>query len=205
VSDAQARHRETHSSGSCNFVGLRVRSPDSLKTVTSYDKLSEKEKKQVQEGSKVVLTKEELETMEQKLLDPALGPKTKEYLRSLIEAFRVGDALRIEKVLNEKEARTCEVFVQTFSLEFRKIGRRKWLSNPNPGSLCKIVKIYEFTENETHDLWEMTETRVTAGSTDGICKDVSKELNKPTLWSWTHPKEFELSCDFIEFDVFMPH
>lgn len=58
---------------------------------------------------------------------------------------------------------------------------------------------------ETHDLWQMTETRVTAGTTDGICKGVPKELNKPTLWSLTHHHEYELSCDFMKFDTFMPH
>jgi hypothetical protein len=193
----------------CSFVGTRVNPPRNNETLNPYDKLSDEEKKQVEEdSSKVSLSKDDQEAirkLEHKLFDPSIGPKTKEFLKALIAAYKEGDVVKVSKLHDEQEARTCGVFVQTFSLEFKKIGPRKWLSNPGPGGLCQIVKIYELTRAETHDLWQMTETRVTAGFTEGMCKDVPQALYKPTVWSWNNPQVYELSCEFMKFDTFMPH
>ena len=83
-----------------------------------------------------------------------------------------------------------------FSLDCEKIGAKKWLSNPGPGGICQIVKIYELEGDGS--FWNLTETRVTAGETKGpLCEGVTEELNKPTLWTWKNPSEWELPCDFI--------
>jgi len=180
----------------CTFVGTRVNPPRNIETLNPYGRLSAKEKKQVEEGlSKTSLSKDDEETirnLEKMLLDPSMGPKTKEFFKSWIAAYKIGDFVKVAKLLDEKESRTCDVFVQTFSLEFNKIGRRKWLSNPSPGGQCQIVKIYELTEDETHDLWQMTETRVTAGSTEGNCQSAKKGLNRTLIRSWKKPQKSEI-------------
>lgn len=188
----------------CTFLGARVDPFRTSVSASPHDKLSEKEKQQI----KAEFTKEDEQTikaMEEKLSDLSTGPKTRDFWKSFIAAYKAGDASKIDNLLNEKKAHTCRVSTQTFSLEFKKLGPHKWVSNPSPSGPCQIVKIYELTENETHDLWEMTEIRVTAGFTDGNCKDVHKELQKPVVWSWKNPSEYELSCDFMTFDIFWPH
>jgi hypothetical protein len=191
----------------CDFVGTRIKDP--VKVLSEYERLSDKDKKEAQaDFSKRVRSKDEqemIEKMQLKLLDPSVGPKTKAMFKSMISAYQGGDFSQLSQVMIDRENRTCQVFVQSFYFEFKKIGLRKWLSNPEPGGRCKILKIYELTEDEEYDLWQMTETRVTAGSTEGPCQSVGQELNKPTVWTWKNPSEYELSCDFLKFDVFLPH
>lgn len=187
----------------CNFIGTRIKQPVKV----DPQNLSDKEKREWQadlsKNSKE--DRDRMTKMEEKLLDTSLGPKSKAYVKSFIEAYKTGDVERLHKIVIDKDSRTCQVFVQSFSLEFKKIGHRKWLSNPGPGGRCQILKIYELTGEESHNLWQMTETRVTAGSNEGICQDVEQELNKPTIWSWKNPQEYELACDFITYDIFMAH
>ena len=114
--------------------------------------------------------------------------------------FRSGDPLRIMRALIvDGQIRTCSLSSQSFSLEFKKIGPRKWLHDTGPRGLCNIVKIYELSGQviENSVAWSLTETRVSAGHTTGICDGVTEELNKPTVWGERQGGSFELPCDFV--------
>ena len=72
--------------------------------------------------------------------------------------------------------------------------------------MCKILKVYELRGSKYKFLWEMIETRVTAGNTASpFCDGVEAEFNRPTIWSWQHPHEYELPFDFMSHDLMLPH
>lgn len=185
----------------CNFRGLRFKPPSLDKGLEAWpaewNRLSAEERAKAKDDAfpspEVGNT---VEGLKKKIEDPAVGPKEKLWLQKALSAYQAKDINQLMETIHAREARTCSTFTQTFSLDFQKIGKGKWLSNPGPGGLCQIVKIYEL-EGEG-GLWTLTETRVTAGETKGpLCEGITDELGKPTVWTWRNPKDWELPCDFI--------
>lgn len=193
----------------CEFDGLRISPPDTRKALEDFEKLKKMRDDVIaQDGEEefrrqnLKYTKKQLEDMKKQLDDPSLGPKTKQNFREFIAAADSGDFFQeMGKFVLKEASRTCSVSSQSFSLEFKRIGPRKWLHDTGPSGLCNIVKIYELSgESRGNEkdfvFWSLTETRVTAGRTSGICEDVTEELNKPTVWKQLYSSRFELPCDF---------
>ncbi len=186
----------------CKFSGLRFHAPKTLAEgwKAEWDALSPQERKAEEESLSSSDTLALVKSLKEKLKDSSIGPKTKLWLQHMISAFESKSPRNVIEASLSKDARTCSTFTQTFSLDFQKIGKGKWLSNPGPGGLCQIVKLYELQGDGL--LWTMTETRVTAGETEGpICEGVTDEIGKPTVWTWKNPNEWELPCDFISHTV----
>ena len=87
------------------------------------------------------------------------------------------------------EQKTCDLYVDNFTLEFKKIKEGHWLhTQEKPGGLSKVVKMYELTGSGYQ--WDLTETRI---PTKG-----AKEEPNQTFWSWKNvTMHYELPCDFI--------
>ncbi len=189
----------------CDFMSVRLTPPD-IEKITAEEKeiektllASEKEKATPSEKAEKLIDKKTILALKEKLNSQKVGPKTKEYLQKLIDSFSANDIKGTMDIMMEHEKHTCEIFLQTFSLEFNKIGKGKWLNNPGPSGICQIVKVYELTSDSNY-LWNLNETRVSAGDTEStFCKGIEDELNKPAIWSWRNSGEYELQCDFIKY------
>jgi len=124
--------------------------------------------------------------------DPNLGPKLRTYYQRLLTACANKDPQVFFKQSFDAVRRTCSLWVDTFSLPFKRIGRGQWLyRQETPGGLSKALKVYELTRSD--GLWNLAETRVpTAGSDEKV---------NQTLWSWKNQAAYELPCDFISHDL----
>ena len=133
--------------------------------------------------------------VEKKLHDPQIGPKRKKYFQGLLEACSAKDPFVVMDRLSSIEFRTCKLSVDTFSIDFKRIGEGKWLYTSGPRGVCSTLKMY-LLEREGLS-WTLSETYVQAGKTTGRCEGVEEELHKRTTWSWRTLLPFELPCDFI--------
>lgn len=128
--------------------------------------------------------------MEKEMGDPDTGPKTKRHYQQLLSACAETDPSVFFRRLLDTEPRmwTCDLYVDQFTLEFRKVKEGQWLyRQESPGLLSKVLKVYELTGDGL--LWTLTETRV---PTQG-----AEEKPNQTVWSWKNAKNYELPCDFI--------
>lgn len=193
----------------CEFAGARVNPPakDSeaekiLRTLQSNEdsgNLSKDLDKIKRNWTKDLDYSNAVGAIQQRIENHDTGPKTRAYLKRLLESYKTADMTSLIQGAAEKESQTCSVFVQNFSLLFKKIGPRKWLHDTGPSGLCNLVKVYELERDENFDFWTMKETRVAAGRTDKLCEGIVDEVGKVTIWTWKKPWDFELPCDFIRF------
>jgi hypothetical protein len=194
----------------CQFVHVRFQPPRedkttiplSVKEALKLDPRLEQEvrkntKKFEQEINKGLATakqdfcsssSKEKTAIETKMLDPEIAPKRKVYFQQLIAACSDKDPIVFFQRLLDLERRTCDLWVDHFTLAFRKGREGQWLyRQESPGLLSKVLKIYELTGDGL--LWTLSETRV---PTEG-----AEEKPTHTVWSWSNSSEYELPCDFI--------
>lgn len=195
----------------CDFIGASVNPPakdgETGKLVRELDEgPSEKRNNTLREieqdkvkWSNDPTHEEFLRLLQEQLNNPGTPPKTKAYLAETLAALRKGDVTNWLRAEAAKEARTCKLLAQEFSLDFKRIGPRKWLSDIGPSGICNLVKIYEVEREVNTDLWTMKETRIGAGRDDGICKSMAEDTGKVRIWTWRNPHGYELQCDFLEF------
>jgi hypothetical protein len=90
------------------------------------------------------------------------------------------------------ERQTCGLWVDHFTLEFKKIREGQWLfRQETPGLLSKVLKVYELTGNGL--LWTLSETRVPTDDTE--------EKPTQTVWNRANFSEYELPCEFISHNL----
>jgi hypothetical protein len=129
--------------------------------------------------------------IEAKMREPEIGPKRKAYYQRLLAACALKDVNVFIARMYDLERRTCDLWVDQFTLEFKKIREGHWVHQQQaPGLLSKDLKVYELTTGDTGlPLWTLSETRVpTEGAT---------EKPAQTVWSGANLGEYEVSCDFI--------
>ncbi len=137
--------------------------------------------------------------IETKLRDPEIGTKRKGLFQQLLAACSEKDALlfakRLMEVTLDLDRRTCGLYVDHFTLEFKKVKEGQWLYRQDePGLLSKVLKVYELTETGVGGIfWTLTETRVPAKG--------AKEKPTQSVWSWENSKDYELPCEFVSYTV----
>ncbi len=137
-------------------------------------------------------TSKERVVLETKMHDPETSIKMKSYYQQVLTACAEKDPKaflkRLVNLARDKELRTCGLYVDYFTLDFKKVGEGQWLyQQETPGLLSKVIKVYELTKDDI--FWTLSETRVpTAGS---------EEKTTRTVWSWENTDEYELPCEFI--------
>lgn len=126
--------------------------------------------------------------IETKIHDPEIGPKRKFIYQQLLTACADKDPTVFFQVMRDFQRRTCDLWVDQFTLDFRKVREGQWLyRQETPGLLSKALKIYELTGDGV--LWTLSETRVPTGG--------SEEEPAQIVWSWQNTPQYELPCDFI--------
>lgn len=91
--------------------------------------------------------------------DPEIGPKRKSYFQQLIAACSDKDLTLFFQRMMDLQRRTCDLWVDQFTLEFKKVREGQWLyRQETPGLLSKVLKVYELTGDGL--LWTLSETRV---------------------------------------------
>ena len=100
------------------------------------------------------------------------------------------------------QERTCDLWVDQFSLPFKKISPGRWLyTQEKPGLLSNALKIDELVADGS--LWNLTEIRIPMEQ----AKEQRQKVSKRTTWRWDNYSEFEVpaQCDFISYsDVQAP-
>ena len=120
--------------------------------------------------------------------DPGIGPKRKSYFQEWIAACSDKDPTVVLRQVFDLERRTCNLWVDRFTLEFKKVRKGQWLyRQETPGLLSKVLKVYELTGEGL--AWTLSETRV---PTEG-----AEEKPAQTVWSWRDGSNYELPCEFI--------
>ncbi len=120
-------------------------------------------------------------------------------VRELCNSQDSDDFIKNLKKQSDYSAKICKVRAHMFTLEFKRISQRKWLSN-STGGLCSttVVTTLEHEKNETH-LWTYSQTRV-AGETEGpLCSVVG--TNQTVTYSWRSRNGMSLPCDSAEFGM----
>lgn len=194
----------------CKFVHVRFQPPqpdkitiplsveEALKTDPRVEQDVRKDpKKFEQEFSKGLETvkqdfcsssSKERVAMETKMRDPEIGPKRKNYFQQWLAACSDKDPKVFFKRMLDLERRTCNLWVDHFTIEFKKVREGQWLyRQETPGLLSKVLKVYELTGDGLR--WTLSETRV---PTEG-----AEEKPTQTVWNWKHFTEYELPCEFI--------
>lgn len=130
--------------------------------------------------------------IEKKINNPAIGPKRKSYYQKVLAACSVEDPRIYFRRLEDLEHRTCSLFIDNFTLEFKEVDEGQWLyRQESPGLLSNVLKVYELIKDGY--IWIFTETRI---PTKG-----SKEKASQTVWKSTYYSEYEIPCDFISHDM----
>lgn len=96
--------------------------------------------------------------------------------------------------------KTCIVSSNSFSLEFSREGKKRWVNRGNKEGLCNIdsVRTIEATD-ENFENWKYTQIKIGADESK-ICN--INNLNKPYVFSKKPSFETKMSCEVIKFDVF---
>jgi hypothetical protein len=96
----------------------------------------------------------------------------------------------------EKEARTCKLFPQKFSVEFELQRPNTWVSNQGPSGLCQTIIITQLTRDPEHELlWEYEERRIYLNKTGFLCEGSEDQTER---FSWRSGEKV-LHCDFVDF------
>ena len=106
------------------------------------------------------------------------------------------NASAIFEALNEIERSTCDVWVDHFSLDFRRNGERTWLYTQEQPSVADTLKVYELAAEPQHDVWTLTETRIAVGEEEDAA---SKPVAERKVWSWKNWDSYEIpeQCRFL--------
>src|SRR5258708_9045490 len=99
------------------------------------------------------------------------------------------------KVEADKDLRTCQGLLKTFSAKFKKLGKGRWLSGEIRADLglCQVVIVFELTSKE--GVWSLKENYISMEDSPA-CKAIADE-KKPlpaSLYGWT-ARESEPQCD----------
>jgi hypothetical protein len=129
------------------------------------------------------------------LKDPSGGPKLRAYYRQRFAAEP--DFAKWMKVEADKDLRTCQGILKTFSAKFKKLGKHRWLSGEIQADLglCHAVIVYELTSNE--GVWSLKESFISIGDSPA-CNAIADEKRQlpAKFYSWMGG-ESEPQCDFI--------
>lgn len=100
----------------------------------------------------------------------------------------------------DSNRRTCYLSTNRFRSEFKRSGPNKWVSVQGPQGICNVVLVQTLENDPDYpQLWTFTQTRATSDN-KGPCEGI--EVNKPGIYSWDAPNQFDLNCQVFEWSVF---
>jgi hypothetical protein len=160
-------------------------------------------------------SKESIARLQKLVQEIQIGPKMKAHYQTMINGCRSKDFKTLIDQINTENNRTCGIRVDTFTLDFKRIGKGKWLNNPGPQGLCNVVSVYELEISAGSSFaTTLKNTVLTVGGPpsgvpflegfDGACKAIREDNKVPMVWSETNNDVFEPTCDFIKHDYILP-
>jgi hypothetical protein len=163
----------------------------------------------------LLCSKEAIAHLQKQMREVSMGPKIKGDYQTLINACLSKDFKTWFDNVNTQNSRTCGIWVETFTLDFKRIGKGKWLTGSEPQGLCNVVSIWEMEVSGIIGFVVDTvkNTVLTVGGTKGgvpefppgACKAIREEAKEPTVWRAANENRFEPTCDFIKHDyIFAP-
>ena len=121
--------------------------------------------------------------------EAALGPKRKQLAQQLLASCAATDPTLVFQQLDAHKQRTCNLWVDQFTLDFTMVKAGQWLfRQESPGLFSKVLKVYELTGKKY--TWTLVETRVPTQGSD--------ERPSRTVWSTEQSGDYELPCEFIK-------
>jgi len=170
---------------------------------------TKKAREEFNKGMAKELCNEESFARLQKLTqDIQIGPKMKGRYQAMTNACRSKDFKTLVDEMNSQDSRTCSIWVENFTLDFKRIGKGKWLTGSEPQGLCNVVEVFELEVFAgTSMATTVKSTVLTVGGTrsgapefpPGVCKAIREDTKKAMEWSLTNQNVFEPTCDFIVF------
>jgi hypothetical protein len=153
-------------------------------------------------------SKEIIAGLQKRMQEIQMGPKMKARYQTMINACLSKDLKTLIDDMNTENSRTCSIWVETFTLDFKRIGKGKWLTGSEPQSLCNVVSIYELDDVRYGSALTVKNTVVTVGGPPsgvaefpkGICEAIREDTKEPMVWRLTNNDVIEPTCDFIKHD-----
>lgn len=105
-------------------------------------------------------------------------------------------SIRLEQQTHEQDE--CTFSSTEFSVDFVKVGDRKWVSNNGPEGICGVVSVFTI-EHETNytSLWTYVEQYIyTNNNADELCKLAQ---NQTSTYSWKAETQVRLRCEEVKF------
>lgn len=94
----------------------------------------------------------------------------------------------------------CIMSQNKFEMEFTKVSKTKWISNPGPKGSCGFVTVTELVSaEESPNLWTYKQVRAARTSEDEGCK--AYDLNVQTVFSWEYPSTSTINCSSITIGI----
>lgn len=157
-------------------------------------------------------SKESIARLQKQMREMPLGPKMKGHYQTVVSACLSKDFEPLIATLNSQNSRTCSIWIESFTLHFKRIGKGKWLTGSEPQGLCNVVEVFELESVAGISSVGSVKSTVLAvgGTKTGVpefpsraCKIISEEAKEPMLWSVTNQDKFEPTCDFIKHDYIL--
>jgi hypothetical protein len=146
----------------------------------------------------------EVAALNARLKDPASGPKTKDLMKRMGFSWSAKDIASFEQLSNSRTSRTCHSYFATFSINFKRLSKYKWLSKVQPEGPCKVVRVYELAQDPSdHTSWTFTQRNIAVGTTVGLCSAFAEgESEAPVeVFSSKNNHWLELPCDWLDWSL----
>lgn len=184
----------------CKFFQVNLRRPemDSAKQVAqAFTEISSLTRKELEKTVVAACS-----TVNEALKSAKKGSPKEAYLNDVKLACLEKDLavkaqkMSISNIISEKGK--CRVSHNEFEMEFKKMGKHKWVSDSSPKGVCDISTVATL-ESKNGYAWKYTQVRMGVGNDSlEFCK--MYEIGKPIIYSWDAESEFSLDgCKSIVF------
>ncbi len=175
------------------------------------EELKRNPKKAREEWNKLtdrLCSKETIAGQQKRMQEIQMGPKMKTRYQTMINACLSKNFKTLIDEMYTEKSRTCSIWVETFTLDFKRIGKGKWLTGSEPQGLCNVVSIYELDDVRYGFALTVKNTVLTVGGTksgvpelfSGACEAYREDTKEPMVWRLTNNNVFEPTCEFIKHD-----
>ncbi|MEQ9487634.1 MAG: hypothetical protein RIM72_01435 [Alphaproteobacteria bacterium] len=113
-------------------------------------------------------------------------------------------ASKIVDLVADIESRTCKIWSNTYSHQFKKNAQGQWVSTEGPNGQCGVVYVSVLEQDSEYPLlWNYWTRKIVTNKDGGSelliqCKDLDEDVQ---TYSWKNDENF-FGCDYIKFGLF---
>jgi hypothetical protein len=98
----------------------------------------------------------------------------------------------------ESEKNECRINALSYTLKFKKVGGRRWVSNNGPEGICGVVSVQTLEHEEKYEnVWTYTESSVVGNTEPELCKSLASQWQKPEIFSWKIGSALSPQCSTL--------